>query len=122
MVKRESDKLDRIFQALSDATRREILLQIAEKECTVTELAAPFKMSLAAVSKHLKVLEAAGLLQRTVDGRVHRCSMNVEPLHKAAEMIGRYQAFWSDQLDALENYLTKASQPETHLTKEKKND
>src|SRR5690242_8805910 len=107
MVKRHSDKLDRIFHALSDSTRREILLQIAGKECTVSELAAPYKMSLAAVSKHLKVLEAADLLQRTVDGRVHRCSMNAEPLQKVSKVIQEYQAFWSDQLDSLAEFLNK---------------
>jgi DNA-binding transcriptional ArsR family regulator len=98
-------KLDRVFQALSDSTRRDILLKIASREHTVSELAAPYRISLAAVSKHLKVLEGAGLLERAVDGRVHRCSLNPAPLEGALETIRHYQEFWNHQLDALEAFL-----------------
>ena len=102
---KEADRLDRTFHALADATRRSILSKIAEQECTVSELAEPFQMSLAAVSKHLKVLESAGLLTRTVDGRVHRCLLNGEPLQEASTVIQDYQKFWDTQLQSLEDFL-----------------
>jgi DNA-binding transcriptional ArsR family regulator len=105
MVKYSSKALDRIFQALSDSTRRKILLQLADRECTVSEIAEPYKMSLAAVSKHLKVLERAGLLKRTVDGRIHRCVLRPEPLQEANRILKQYEQFWGGQLDALETYL-----------------
>jgi DNA-binding transcriptional ArsR family regulator len=92
-------RLDLIFHALSDTTRRRLLLAIAEKDCMVTELAAPFAMSLNAVSKHLKVLEQAGLLARTKDGRVHRCRLDPRPLAEARQMIDFYQRFWTEHLD-----------------------
>jgi DNA-binding transcriptional ArsR family regulator len=106
MFEQNSKELDRIFHALSDSTRRKILRAIAEKAVKVTDLAEPFEMSLNAVSKHLKVLEAAGLLKRTIDGRVHRCSMNFEPLIEAKNLIQYYQTFWNQHLDALEELLT----------------
>lgn len=112
MVNNKSEQLDLIFQALSDATRRRILLQIAAKECTVGELAEPYRMTLAAVSKHLKVLEKAGLLRRTVDGRVHRCNLDAKPLAKAVDVIQEYQAFWGRQLDALDEFLKSAQETE----------
>ncbi len=87
MVERDADQLDLIFHALADATRRHILQQLAAKECTVSELAEPYEISLAAVSKHLKVLEKAGLLTRAVDGRVHRCAMGVKPLKMASAAL-----------------------------------
>jgi DNA-binding transcriptional ArsR family regulator len=102
-------KLDLIFHALADATRRKILVLVAEKERSVSDLAKPFDMSLAAVSKHLKVLEAAGLLKRTVEGRVHRCGMNVEPLTRAQGVIADYQKFWAEKFDQLESFLKDAT-------------
>ena len=78
----------------------------------VTELAEPYRMSLNAISKHLKVLEKAGLLKRTVDGRVHRCAMDAEPLTQAMDVIHEYQAFWGRQLDALDEFLTNAQKKE----------
>ena len=107
----KAKQLDLIFHALSDETRRKLLLTIAEKECMVTELAEPYKISLAAISKHLKVLEKAGLLKRTVDGRVHRCAMDAAPLAQAMDVIQVYQAFWGRQLDALDEYLKNATEP-----------
>jgi DNA-binding transcriptional ArsR family regulator len=103
-----SERLDRVFHSLSVSTRRDILSRIAEREWTVTELAEPFQMSLAAVSKHLKVLENAGLLTRTIDGRIHRCQINVEPLQSATDVIEKYRAFWKGQFDALESFLKKS--------------
>jgi len=83
----EYKKLNRIFHALADETRRQILARIKEEEFSVTELAEPFDMSLAAVSKHLKVLEKAGLIERTRQGKIHWCGMNPEPLEDAVDLI-----------------------------------
>lgn len=99
--------LDATFGALSDATRRGILARLATGETTVSELAAPYEMSLPAVSKHLRVLETAGLVTRHKDGRVHRCRLIAEPMKDAAEWIERYRVFWEEQFDALERYLAE---------------
>jgi len=98
-------QLDKIFHALSDTTRRRLLNYLAEKECMVTELAEPFDMSLNAVSKHLKVLEAAGLLQRKRDGRIHRCRIDVQPLSEVENVVAHYKQFWESQMDQLEHAL-----------------
>jgi DNA-binding transcriptional ArsR family regulator len=100
-------QLDDVFRALSDPTRRALIARLAKRPCMVTELAEPFAMSLPAVSKHLKVLERAGLVSRTVDGRIHRCSFSPEPLHRAEQWISRYRAFWEDTLDALSGYIER---------------
>lgn len=99
--------LDATFGALSDATRRGILARLARGESSVSELAAPYEMSLPAVSKHLKVLEGAGLVTRHKDGRVHRCRLIAEPMKDAAEWIERYRVFWEEQFDALARYLAE---------------
>jgi DNA-binding transcriptional ArsR family regulator len=98
-------QLDLVFGALADATRRRILARLAVGEATVGELAAPFEISRPAISKHLKVLERAGLIHRTRDGRVRRCELDAGPLHDASEWVGRYREFWVDRLDALAAYL-----------------
>jgi DNA-binding transcriptional ArsR family regulator len=98
--------LDSTFAALSDATRRGILARLARQgEISVSELAAPYKMSLPAVSKHLRVLEHAGLVARQKDGRVHRCRLRAEPMKDAAAWIEHYRQFWEAQLDSLARYL-----------------
>jgi DNA-binding transcriptional ArsR family regulator len=102
--------LDATFAALSDATRRAILARLAQGEATVTELAEPFPFSLPAVSKHLRVLESAGLLQREIDGRIHRCRLAPEPMKKAAEWIEHYRVFWEKQFDALARYLESTAE------------
>lgn len=102
MVERHVDELSRVFQALADPTRREMLHALAGRERTVSELAAPFRMSLAAASKHVRVLERAGLVQRTVQGRTHRCRLNAARLAEAQEWLAYYERFWSDRLDALD--------------------
>jgi DNA-binding transcriptional ArsR family regulator len=101
------EKLDRVFSALADQTRRGLLSRLAEKPATVTELAAPWKMSLPAVSKHIRVLERAGLVTRTVDGRVHRCSLSAVPLRDAELFIARYRSFWEETLDSLARYVER---------------
>ncbi len=105
MVEYSSGSLDQVFHALADSTRRAILLRIAKEDCHVTEVAKPFNMSLAAVSKHLKVLENAKLLTRTKDGRIHHFKMNFAPLSEAHALIGRLEEFWNERLDALEEFL-----------------
>ena len=97
--------LDRIFHALADPTRRAMLRRLSSAERTVGELAEPFDMSFAAAAKHVKVLETAGLLSRTVEGRTHRCRIEAGPLAEADRWIAHYQHFWTGRLDALESAL-----------------
>src|ERR1700693_609700 len=112
MVKYSEAVLDSTFAALSDVTRRGILARLVQGETSVSELAAPYKMSLPAVSKHLRVLEDAGLVTRHKDGRVHRCRLLAEPMKDAAEWIERYRQFWEHQFDALADYLEQESRKE----------
>ncbi len=105
MVNERLATLDRVFRALADPTRRRMLRSLASKERTVGELAEPFRMSLAAVSKHIKVLEEAGLVRRTVQGRTHYCRLNPRPLSTAHEWLSFYERFWNERLDALEALL-----------------
>jgi DNA-binding transcriptional ArsR family regulator len=109
MVNYSCALLDATFGALSDPTRRAILARLAAGEAMVTELAQPFAMSLPAISKHLRVLESAGLLERQIDGRVHRCRLAAEPMKEVAAWIEPYRAFWEAQFDALEKYLLETS-------------
>lgn len=111
MVEYSAQALDATFQALSDSTRRAILARLREGDASISELARPFKMSFAAVSKHIRVLEGAGLVTRRVEGRAHRCRLNAEPLRAVADWSARYRAFWERRLEALDDLLTsKASQ------------
>src|SRR5688500_8447581 len=105
MVKHVTQALDKVFAALADPTRRAILDRLAHSDTSVSELAAPFAMSLPAISKHLRVLEQAGLIARTKDGRVHRLRLVAQPMKDAAAWMGTYQRFWEGQLDALAGYL-----------------
>jgi DNA-binding transcriptional ArsR family regulator len=107
----DDDELDRVFHALADRTRRRLLAQLAERPSTVTELAAPFEMSLPAVSKHIKVLERAGLITRTVDGRLHRCSLGAAPLRGVAAWLDPYRTFWTTTLDALARFVEEREDP-----------
>lgn len=106
MVKYYTHDLDVTFMALADSTRRAILLRLSESDCTVSELAAPFNISLPAVSKHLRVLENAGLLERKREGRIQRCCLKARPLKDALEWINKYRVFWERQFDSLEKYLS----------------
>ncbi len=101
MVEFDSPQLDPIFHALGDPTRRVMLRTLADGERTVGSLAEPFSMSLAAASKHIKVLENAGLVRREVRGRTHWCSLDPEPLATASELLSEYHRFWSRSLDRL---------------------
>jgi DNA-binding transcriptional ArsR family regulator len=104
MVERSAE-LDRTYGALAHPTRRSMLELLRLESLRVTELAAPFDVSLEAVSKHIRVLEAAGLLSRRIQGRDHILSLDAEPLLPAAEWIETYRSFWEGRLRALESYL-----------------
>lgn len=98
-------RLDLTFAALADPTRRAILAQLASGEATVGELAEPFAISLPAISRHLKVLEQAALIDRRRDGQTRRCRLTASPLNDAAEWLAFYRRFWGASLDRLESHL-----------------
>lgn len=104
-----SPALDATFAALSDPTRRAILRRLAAGECSVSELAAPLNTSLPAISKHLRVLENAGMLASRKDGRVRRCRLVTAPLKSAADWILQNRRFWAAQFDSLEGYLKRTT-------------
>jgi DNA-binding transcriptional ArsR family regulator len=108
MVKYKGRSLDNTFAALADPTRRAILARLAQGDTTVTDLAEPFNVSLPAISKHLRVLEKAGLLRQEKQGRVRRCYLVAEPLKDAADWIAHYKFFWEAQFDALADFLQGA--------------
>jgi DNA-binding transcriptional ArsR family regulator len=112
MVNFPPGTLDRTFAAVADPTRRAILHRLSRGEASVKELAAPFDMSLPAISKHLTVLERAGLLQRRKIGRVHHCQLVGQPLGEATAWLMAYRPFWESKLDALEDYLSQNSRDE----------
>jgi DNA-binding transcriptional ArsR family regulator len=101
------EQLDRVFSALSDPTRRAMLRRLAGGVRTVGELAEPFDMSFAAAAKHVKVLEDAGLLSRTIEGRSHRCRIEAGPLAEADRWLAYYERFWALRLDDLETALAR---------------
>ena len=102
---RDEQELDATFAALADSTRRQILAKLAEGEATVNELAAPFAISLPAVSKHLKVLERAGLISRTKDGQFRPCRLEAEQLDLATDWIEQNRQIWSERFDKLAEHL-----------------
>jgi DNA-binding transcriptional ArsR family regulator len=105
MVKYRASHLDVTFAALSDPIRRGMLERLARGEASAGDLAKPYNVSLPAISRHLRVLENAGLLARRKTGRVHRCRLNPSPMRDAAQWIARYQQFWEHQFDALAKFL-----------------
>lgn len=105
MVELLPPQLDTVFHALGDATRRQMLRDLAAGERSVGQLAEPFSISLAAASKHIKVLEGAGLIRREVRGRTHMCRLEPGPLASAHEWLGHYERFWLSRLDVLESLL-----------------
>jgi len=112
MVEYSSKVLDRTFGALADPTRRRILAQLTKGDGCVTDLARPYAMSLAGVSKHLIVLEKAGLVKRRRDGRVHSLRLEAKPMQEAQARINRYREFWEGNLDQFERYLDKLQEKE----------
>lgn len=105
MVELPPQQLDQVFHALSDATRRAMLARLSQGERSIGELAQPFAMSFAGASKHLRVLEQAGLVRRRVSGRTHYCQLEAARLREANEWLRYYERFWTNRLDALEALL-----------------
>jgi DNA-binding transcriptional ArsR family regulator len=118
MVEYSQASLDRVFSAVSDATRRTILETLAKEPATITEIATPFDVSLNAVSKHVMVLERAGLIRREIHGREHLCWLEPQPLREATAWLDHYRQFWNVRLDALEKYVARRAKTkkkgETH--------
>jgi DNA-binding transcriptional ArsR family regulator len=107
MVEHNTNELDRVFSALGDPTRRTLLRRLCVGPASVSELAAPLEMSLNAVSKHLKVLEKAGLVRREIHGRVHHVYLNAGPLEKAEKWVNHYRQFWDARLASLASWLER---------------
>jgi DNA-binding transcriptional ArsR family regulator len=102
-----SAELDRVFSALADPTRRAILRRLTHSPGTINEIAKPFRVSLNAISKHLMVLERAGLLRREIKGREHHCWIEPRPLREADEWLEHYRQFWEQRMDAFEAYVAR---------------
>ncbi|TGK00750.1 ArsR family transcriptional regulator [Leptospira semungkisensis] len=109
----EPDRLSNTFAALADPTRREILLYLISGEATVKELAEPFNMSLPGISKHLKVLEKAGLIERGREAQWRPCKIKADPLKEASGWLDRYRHFWEQSFDRLDEYLKQVQAQET---------
>lgn len=120
MVNENDQQLDAVFRALADPTRRAILRSLAERPGTVGELAAPFAMSLVAASKHIKVLERAGLVKRQVQGRTHICHLDARPMHGGLEWMRFYEQFWNRRLDDLEAQLRREDEAAAQSQKTKR--
>lgn len=107
MAKDPRVDLDAVFSALAHPIRRAIVARLAEGDCAVGDLAEPHGVSLPAISRHLRVLEDAGLLEQTPDGRVRRCALNARPLSAAFGWLVQYRLFWEDTLDAMARHLER---------------
>jgi DNA-binding transcriptional ArsR family regulator len=105
MVNNTPERLDSVFSAVADPTRRAILERLARSEASVTELAAPFEISLPAISRHLRILEHAGLVARRREGRIHHMRLNAAAMKEATEWLDYYRRFWTDQFGNLAAYL-----------------
>jgi DNA-binding transcriptional ArsR family regulator len=112
----DDDRLDSVFAALADPTRRAILARLATGEATVTELAKPFEMSLPAVSKHLKVLERAGLIARGRDAQWRPCRLDVGPLRDVADWMEPYRRFWDQSFSRLDDHLIRMKEEKEKQT------
>ena len=110
MVK-QAERLDGVFHALADPTRRSMVARLARGPATIGELGEPFDMTKPAVTKHIKVLERAGLLTREIDGRLHRCAIDLRPLAEAGHWVAEVRAFWEDRFDDLATYLDSIQKP-----------
>lgn len=120
MVNCSPELLNETFAALADPTRRRMMEMLSQQERRVTDLAEPFAMSLPAVSKHLRVLENAGLLKRRRIGREHRIELNPAPMREAMKWIEQYRKFWEGSLDALAAYLEEESHQQPNKKQRKK--
>ena len=110
-----ADQLSLTFSALADPTRRAILARLATGETSVTELAKPFAMSLPAITKHLKVLQRAGLITRGKQAQWRPCRLEAKPLHDAADWVEQYRTFWEERLDRLDEYLKEMQAQEKKI-------
>lgn len=110
MVNYKEQHLSQIFSALSDPTRRAMLVRLRKEEMSVADLSQPFNMTKSAITKHVKILENAGLLKRTIDGRVHYCRLDAKPLKHASDWMKFYERFWNNKFDALDTFLKKEDQ------------
>src|SRR5258708_36770750 len=120
MVKYSAEQLDSVFAALADPTRRGILESLShDAGLAVTELAAPHEMSLPGFMKHLRVLEDAGLVSRTKEGRVVSCALSARPMKQASVWMARYEKFWTEKLDSLARYLYQQEELQTWNNKPK---
>jgi DNA-binding transcriptional ArsR family regulator len=117
-----SDCLSLTFAALADPTRRAILARLASGEFSVNELAAPFKMSLPAISKHLKILERCGLISRSRTAQWRPCQLKAEPMKEAVDWLEHYRRHWEDSFDRLDDYLRELQAKTKNPSKEKKHD
>lgn len=118
MVDYNSSELDAVFHALGDTTRRRMLRDLSGGERTVSQLAEPFDMSLAAASKHIKVLEGAGLVSREIRGRTHICRLAPAPIAAAHDWLRQYEHFWTSRLDVLEQLIRAEDAAKKHDTGE----
>jgi DNA-binding transcriptional ArsR family regulator len=109
-----TDRLSATFAALADPTRRAILARLSRGEATVTELAQPFSMSMPAISKHLKVLERAGLIERGREAQWRPCRLQAEPLREVDDWVEQYRRFWEESFDRLDEYLRQLQRRETN--------
>ena len=116
----QADRLNSTFAALADPTRRAILARLASGETSVTDLAKPFDISLPAVSKHLKVLEGAGLIARSRDAQWRPCRLEAGRLREVADWVERYRRFWEESLDKLDSYLKQLQRKEKEHARKKK--
>ncbi len=116
----QPNALDHTFSALADPTRRAILARLASGEASVTQLAEPFQMSMPAVSKHLKVLERAGLIERGREAQWRPCRLNPRPLRDVSEWVEQYRQLWEQRLDRLEEYLAEIQKQEKQHGRKKK--
>src|SRR5215216_1695535 len=114
MMRSDDDRLDQTFAALANSTRRAILARLANGEATVNELAEPFKMSLPAISKHIKVLERAGLIIQGQKAQYRPCSIDVTPLQEISKWTEQYRPIWEESFDRMENYINQLNQKETN--------
>ena len=112
MVDALEEQLDRLFLALGDRTRRQMLRMLTKETRTVSELGEPFGITKQAVSKHLKVLEDAGLIKKEKDGRIQHCTFNPVAMERIERIVNQYKKFWSHQFDALEKYLDETNKKE----------
>jgi DNA-binding transcriptional ArsR family regulator len=112
IMERDDDKLDQTFAALANATRRAILARLAEGEATVNELAAPFNMSLPAISKHIKVLERAGLVTQGQKAQYRPCTLDVSPLKEVSRWTEQYRHIWEERFNRMDDYLNQLNNKE----------